>query len=117
MSDWNDPNMLGAIFGSSIGVVGAIIGVWGACLGAFAPKGRHRGAMIASGYGFAALGALIAVAGLVLLLSDAVLVLWLGLLQSGLLITVLMLVLIKVAKGRYAQAEERILSAEALRRE
>lgn len=115
--NWNDPGMLGAIFGSSIGVIGAICGIWGACVGAFAPKGKHRGLIIGSGYVFAALGVAIAITGLVLLINDAVLALWLALLQSGLLIAVLMLIMVRVAKKRYAIAEDWIMNAESLRRE
>ncbi len=117
MIDWTSPNTIGAILGSSIGLFGGVIGVWGACIGAFAPKGLYRGPILATGYLFTAIGVALAITGIVLLLNDAVLVLWFSLLLAGVNISILMLILTKVAKNRYAQAEERLMSAESLRRE
>ncbi len=117
MIDWTDPNTIGAILGSSVGLFGGIIGVWGACIGAFAPKGLHRGPLMFTGYMFAVLGVAISITGLVMLLNDAILALWLPLLLAGVNISILMLILTRVAKNRYAQAEERLMSAESLRRE
>jgi len=116
-SIWADPNMIGAILGSSIGLFGGIIGCWGACLGTFAPKGKYRSQIIGTGYAFTALGVLITLAGIVLLARDAAAALWLGLLLSGFTITALMTMLVVVAKKRYDQSEERILSAESFRRD
>ena len=117
MIDWTNPNTIGAILGSSVGLFGGIIGVWGACLGTFAPKGLHRGPILFTGYLFAAIGIAIAITGIVLLLNDAVLGLWFSMLLAGVNISILMLILTRVAKNRYAQAEERLMSAESLRRE
>ena len=117
MIDWNSPNDLGAVLGVSIGLFGAICGVWGACLGAFAPKGLHRRPILAAGYAFAALGAAIGITGIVLLFSGGSFVLWFVMLTAGANIAILMLVLVRVARKQYSQAEERILNAESLRRE
>ena len=117
MIDWNSPNDLGAILGASLGLLGALCGVWGACVGVFAPKGIHRGPILATGYAFTALGVAIGITGIVLLISGAAFVLWFIPLVSGADIAILMYVLVRVARRRYAQAEERIMSAESLRRE
>ena len=116
-SIWADSNMIGAIIGSSVGLFGGIIGCWGACIGAFAPKGKHRAQVIGAGYLFTAVGVLILAGGVVMLTQGAVSALWLGTMLAGFTIAGLTAMLTVVAKRRYAQSEERILSAESLRRD
>lgn len=116
-SIWADTNMIGAILGSSVGLFGGIIGVWGAALGTFAPKGKYRREIIGTGYLFTAIGVLIAVTGIVMLTQGAAPALWVGMLLAGFTITSLMTLLVISAKKRYDMSEQRIMSAESLRRE
>lgn len=118
MIDWSNPNQVGGMLGATLGLIGALGGIWGACLGTFAPRGMFKGPIFATGYLFTAFGVGCVIAGIVCYFNDAILGLWLPLLLVGLNFAALFPILIfLVAKKRYAEYEERIMSAESLRRE
>lgn len=118
MIDWSNPDHIGGLLGASLGLLGALGGVWGACLGAFAPRGMYKWPIFATGYVFSAIGVCCVIAGIVLYFNDTILGLWLPVLLVGLNIAALFpLLLYFVARKRYAEHEERVMSAESLRRD
>ena len=118
MIDWTDPGHVGALIGIVGGSFGGLAGVWGACLGVFAPRGLHRGPIIASGYALLGVATLGVLAGFVLLQrKEALGMLWLPTILVSLNMMFLSGFFTVIAKKRYAMAEERLMSAESLRRE
>lgn len=116
MNEWwsnQDGAMLGAIFGSSIGLLGAI---YGSAVGYFAPRGRHRGIVIPCHIALVALGAIALSAGMTALILKQPYHVWYPLTLGGFILTVVLGCLLPVVMRRYAQAEQRKMDAEQIRR-
>ncbi|GMV72173.1 MAG: hypothetical protein DYG93_08690 [Leptolyngbya sp. PLA2] len=105
--------MLGAFIG---GGGGTAIGLLGATAGVLAPRGIGRRAVLGSMLAFALIGLGLVVAGVVGLIVGQPFHVWFWLLQPGVIFAFVTGPLIPVVARRYAQAEQRRLDAEALRR-
>ena len=104
---------LGAFGGAAIGVLG---GTLGAAAGVLAPKGKGRGPVLGTMMTLAVLGAITFVIGLVGLILGQPYAVWYPLLLLGGITGGVLGGLTPVIKKRYAEAEQRRLDADALRR-
>lgn len=106
-------NMLGAILGSCVGLLGAVLGV---ALPLCAPRGKGRLALLALQIGGGGLGIAVLAAGLAALALGQPYHVWYPLLLSGLLGAGVLLGLLPVTLAVYRAAEQRRLAASELRR-
>ena len=114
---WFNEALFGAWFGILVGGVGGSLGgVLGAVAGTLAPQGKGRAWVIGGMRAFTAFGLLLAAFGLVALLCGQPFFIWFFPLFCGCDIALLFHLLTPVVRQRYAEAEERRLEAEALRR-
>jgi hypothetical protein len=114
---WFDPNQFGIWFGVLVGGVGgSLAGVLGAVAGTLAPQGRGRVWVLGAMRAFLGMGLALAALGLVALVCGQPFGIWFWPLFVGADCAVLFGFLTPVVRRRYAEAEERRLEAEALRR-
>ena len=106
-------NLIGAIGGSAIGVLG---GTLGTLAGVLAPRGKGRRPVIASFVTFNALGLVLLGTGLFALLSGQPYHVWYPLVLCGGILSLVLSTLLPGLRARYRQAEARRLDAESLRR-
>jgi hypothetical protein len=114
---WFDPALFGTWFGILVGGVGGTLGgLLGAVAGTLAPRGKGRAFVLGGMRAFSVMGLLLAVFGLAALLCGQPFFIWFFPLFFGADLALLFVVLTPVVRRRYAEAEERRLEAEALRR-
>lgn len=116
MSEWwsmQDGALLGAIFGGSVGVIGAC---FGAFVGYFAPRGKHRGVVIPAHISLVLIGAIALSGGIAALLLKQPYHVWYPLTLGGFILTVVLGCMLPVVMKRYAQAEMRKIDAQQIRR-
>lgn len=110
---FGSPGLAGAILGGGIGTLCAI---YGTVLGICAPRGAARGFVFALHWGMIALGAVLAIMGIVALSGGQPYGVWYPLLLSGVISALIVGILTPVLRLRYRQAEHRRLEAEEFRR-
>ena len=112
---WFEPatvNMLGGLLGG----VGGAAGILGGLAGSLAPRGIGRRWILGAWMFFIAAGVLLLVVGLIALLAGQPFWIAWPFLASGAGLSGLMGMLLPVIRHRYEEAEERRVTAEALRR-
>ncbi|MHC4838064.1 MAG: hypothetical protein ACYTF3_07755 [Planctomycetota bacterium] len=113
---WFSPetaNLVGAIGGAGVGLIGGTIG---AMCGMMVPKGKGRGVVLPLLLGFAILGGLLLILGIVAVSTGQPYEVWYPLALLGFILAVVFGCLYPGIKRLYAQAEQRQLEADALRR-
>ena len=112
---WNahDGNLIGAIGGSAIGVLGGILGT---AAGILAPRGRAKGVILASFVVVTVAGALTLCAGIVAWSTGQPRHVWYPLVLIGGIVVLVLPLQMPALRSRYRQAEMRRLEAEELRR-
>ncbi len=112
---WNahDGNLIGAIAGSGLGVVGGLVGT---AAGMLAPRGKGRGFILGSMLVMALAGAVVLIVGLAALLLKQPYHVWYPLILCGGLGTLVIGPLIPVVNVLYRNAEARRMDAEGIRR-
>lgn len=112
---WNahDGNLIGAIGGAALGVLG---GCLGAAAGVLAPRGKQRGPVMGSMAVLIIAGVVVLGAGLFALMQKQPYHVWYPLVLGGAIVTTVMLSLVPVINMRYRQAEARRMDAEGIRR-
>lgn len=114
---WFDPALFGTWFGVLVGGVGGSLGgLLGAVAGTLAPQGKGRAFVLGGMWAFTVLGFIVAAFGLVALLCGQPFFIWFFPLFFGPDIALIFGLLTPVVRRRYAEAEERRLEAEVLRR-
>ncbi len=116
MTPWWDPetaNLVGAIGGSAIGVIG---GLYGAAVGLLAPRGKCKALLMTAHISMLVLGVVALVAGIVAVVSGQPYAVYYPLLLGGGLVSGLFGLLLPVIMARYRHADSRRLDAEAFRR-
>jgi len=108
-----NPNMVGAILGSSVGVFGA---VFGTLCGTLAPRGKAKGLVLGMHLLGIAVGLIMLTLSIVALVGGQPYAIWYGLGLPGLILTAVLLPLTGVVRQRYREAEQRKLDAESFRR-
>lgn len=102
------------------GIGGAAVGVLGGCLGAaagvLAPKGKGRGFVLGTMMACAVLGVCLLIAGIFAVSTGQPYGVWYPLVLLGAIMTGVLGGLIPVVRKRYAEAEQRRLDADDLRR-
>lgn len=105
--------LVGGIGGAAVGILGGCVG---AAAGVLAPKGKGRGWVLGTMTSCAALGCLLFLAGIIAVSTGQPYGVWYPLVLLGALMTGVLGGLIPVVRKRYAEAEQRKLDAEDLRR-
>lgn len=109
--DLGTANLIGAILGSSIGILG---GAWGAMAGVFARQGKHRQLILSFAVGLVVVGiASLGVALAALFMRQPITVYW-PFLLVGLVLTVSILPNYFVAKKAYRNAELRKIAVDGM---
>ena len=113
---WFDPNRFGAIYGSSVGVLGGLFGATiGGLAGTMVKQGKGRKLVLGLMWGMFALGlANVAFCGIALACGQPYGI-WYGAAVGGGVMTMLPLFLIPVLRKQYAIAELRKMEASDLR--
>ncbi len=112
--DSNTAGLVGAIVGSGIGVV--VGGIGGPLAGTLAPRGKAKKLVIGFYVACLALGVIFALAGVAALVMGQPFHVWFVFAMPGALTATLTGALLPVVLNRYAQADQRRLEAEELRR-
>ncbi len=112
---WFNPNTFGALYGA-IGVGGSLGGLLGAAAGILAPRGKCRTLILGAMVVLVAIGVVQLVLGIIALTSGQPYGIWYPMLLCGVIMTFVIGGLIPVVRMRYAQAEQRRIEAEAIRR-
>ena len=118
MEPWFDQQtsgLIGALLGAGIGA--GFGGIGGAMAGVLAPRGRAKPLVYGVFLSGVVIGILLAGTGLVALLLGQPRYVWYALGFPGFLVAVVMGSLFPMVRARYAQADQRRLDAESLRRE
>lgn len=106
-------NLIGGWGGATVGVLGAIVG---STVGTMAPKGQGRGFVLGL-MGFCiVLGAIVFGTGITAVSLGQPYAIWYPLVMLGALPAGIMGALFPMVRRRYAEAEQRRLDADALRR-
>lgn len=105
--------MIGAFGGAGVGLLGGAIGVAG---GLLAPKGKGRGLVLGMMVAGIICGVICLIAGITALILDQPYAIWYPLTMLGAIPTGVMGGLLPVMRQRYAQAEQRRMDADDLRR-
>ncbi|MHC4824257.1 MAG: hypothetical protein ACYTEP_09590 [Planctomycetota bacterium] len=105
--------MVGGFGGAAVGILGGCVG---AAAGVLAPKGKGRGFVLGTMTSCAALGVLVLIAGIYALIVGQPYGVWYPLVLLGALLTGVIGGLIPMVRKRYAEAEQRRLDADDLRR-
>jgi hypothetical protein len=108
-----NPNMVGALLGSGVGVFG---GIYGPMAGILAPRGRCKTLVMTVHYMGIVIGLALIIVAIIAMINRQPYLIWYGLGLPGLIIASLMVGLLPVVKLRYRQAEARKLEAESFRR-
>ncbi|MHC4959158.1 MAG: hypothetical protein ACYTGN_12385 [Planctomycetota bacterium] len=104
---------IGAYGGAGIGVAG---GLYGAVGGILAQKGKARSFVLGAHLALLALGAVTLVAGIVAVIADQPRYVWYPLCLIGGILTAVMGPMFPAIKQRYAEADQRRIEAEQIRR-
>jgi MFS family permease len=112
---WNayDGNMIGAIGGSAVGILGGCLGV---AAGYFAPRGKVKSIIFGGFAVMIAFGAVTLAAGLLAITTSQPRYVWYPLMLIGGIISLVFPMQLPALRTRYRQAELRRLEAEELRR-
>jgi hypothetical protein len=114
---WFDPNEFGMWFGILAGGVGGSrAGLFGALAGTLAPQGKGRTCVLGAMGAFLGMGLVLVALGLVALVCGQPFGIWFWPVFAGADCALLFGLLTPVIRRRYAEAEERRLEGEALRR-
>jgi MFS family permease len=114
---WCDPNTFGMMYGAIGGGVGGTLGgLLGAAAGYLAPRGKGRRFILGAMGLFVALGVSQLLLGFVAVSTGQPRGIWHPMLVCGFIVTIVIGCLIPVVRTRYAQAEQRRIDAEAIRR-
>ncbi len=112
---WFEPTTVG-LLGALIGGLGGAAGILGGLAGSLAPRGVGRRWILGAWMFFIAAGALLLAVGLLALLAGQPFWIAWPFLASGAGLGGLMSMLLPMIRRRYEEAEERRITAEALRR-
>ena len=114
---WFDPNTFGMMYGAiGGGVGGTLCGLLGAATGYLAPRGKARRFILGSMVFFTVAGLAQLVVGIIALACRQPYGIWYPMVLCGGILVVVMVPLIPVIRTRYAQAEQRRIDAETIRR-
>jgi MFS family permease len=105
--------MIGAFGGAGIGLLGGAIGVAGSLL---VPKGKGRGLVLGMLMAGVVCGIICLIAGITALILGQAYAVWYPLTMLGVVPTAVMGGLLPAMRKRYAEAEQRRMDADDLRR-
>ena len=114
---WFDPNTFGALYGAiGGGVGGSLCGLFGALTGYLAPRGKARRFVLGAMAFFVLAGLAQLAVGLTAVAYGQPYGIWYPMVLCGGILVVVMGSLTPVVRARYAQAEQRRIDAETIRR-